>query len=77
MQFVVIVMATLGNKCSIHLTVNCTLSVRRMKVYTGMEIGVESMAQTRTYEYVCMCTDIQGAHTYTDTYTSQVNAVIA
>ena len=59
MHLVVIVMATLGNKCSIYLTVNCTLSVPRMKVYMGMEIGVESMAQTRTYVYTCMCIDIQ------------------
>lgn len=25
----------------------------------GMEIGVESMAQTRTYVHTCMCIDIQ------------------
>jgi len=32
MHLVVIVMATLSNKCSIHLTVNCTLSVPKTKV---------------------------------------------
>lgn len=70
MQFVVIIMATLGNECSIHLTVSCTPSVPRTKVYMGLEVGVESMAQTSTYVYITHVPRHTGCHT------SQVNAVI-